>query len=196
MRAAVADFVYLTGWMAMFENQQGLGQKYYQRALELAGAAEDHVTYCRTLRGMSLQASHLGHGPKALELADAAAEAAPAAGPRLVAFLRGQQAAAASMTGADRRTALTRLRETETTTGGMLSAATTRPPTSSTKPTCAGTWATKPDRSRPCVVRTRHETHGSGKGAFTASASSPSASSGCGTSRQLARPGQASSTSV
>ncbi|MBL1101535.1 hypothetical protein [Streptomyces coffeae] len=114
MRAAVADFVYLTGWMAMYENQQGLGQKYYQRALELAGAAEDHVTYCRTLRGMSLQASHLGHGTKALELADAAAEVAPAAGPRLVAFLRGQQAAAAAMTGTDRHTAVTRLRETET----------------------------------------------------------------------------------
>lgn len=114
MRAAVADLVYLMGWMAMYENQQGLGQKYYLKALELAGAANDHVTYCRTLRGMSLQASHLGHGPKALELADAAAEAAPAAGPRLVAFLRGQQAAAAAMTGADRHTALTRLRETET----------------------------------------------------------------------------------
>ncbi|MEV4441078.1 hypothetical protein AB0K09_19065 [Streptomyces sp. NPDC049577] len=61
MRAAVADFVYLTGWMAMCENQQGLWQRYYPRALELAGAAEDHVTYCRTLRGMSLQASHLEH---------------------------------------------------------------------------------------------------------------------------------------
>jgi hypothetical protein len=114
MRAAVADFVYLTGWMAMYENEQGLGQKYYLRALELAGAAEDHVAYCRTLRGMSLQASHLGHGPKALELADAAAEATPAAGPRLVAFLRGQQAAAAAMTGGGRRAALTRLHEAET----------------------------------------------------------------------------------
>ncbi|MEU9337023.1 hypothetical protein AB0D49_28300 [Streptomyces sp. NPDC048290] len=113
MRAAVADLVYLTGWMAMYEDQQGLGQKYYKRALELAGAAEDHVTYCRTLRGMSLQATHLGHGSKGLELADAAAEAAPSAGPRLVAFLRGQQAAAAAMT-KDRSTALARLRETET----------------------------------------------------------------------------------
>ena len=62
---------------------------------------------------MSLQASHLGYGKKALDLADSAAEAAPASGPRLVAFLRGQQAAAAAMTG-DRATALTRLRETET----------------------------------------------------------------------------------
>ncbi|MGW5346508.1 hypothetical protein [Streptomyces sp. NPDC004050] len=113
MLAAASDLVYLTGWMAMFEERQGLGQRYYHQALALAGSAQDHVTYCRTLRGMSLQASHLGYGPKALELADAAAEAAPAGGPRLVAFLRGQQAAAASMTG-DRRTALARLRETET----------------------------------------------------------------------------------
>ncbi|WP_330457409.1 hypothetical protein OIB37_11165 [Streptomyces sp. NBC_00820] len=113
MKAAIADMVYLTGWMAMYEDQQGLGQRYYLRALKLAAAANDHVTYCRTLRGMSLQATHLGHGAKGLELADAAAEAAPAAGPRLVAFLRGQQAAAAAMTG-DRHTAVNRLRETET----------------------------------------------------------------------------------
>ncbi|WP_331726060.1 hypothetical protein [Streptomyces sp. NBC_01012] len=112
MRAAVADFVYLTGWMAMYEDQQGLGQKYYLRALDLAGAAEDHLTYCRTLRGMSLQATHLGHGKKGLELADAAAEAAPSAGPRLVAFLRGQQAAAAAMTGA-RKAAMGWLKEAE-----------------------------------------------------------------------------------
>ncbi|MGV9313997.1 hypothetical protein ACWDR0_17725 [Streptomyces sp. NPDC003691] len=112
MRSAAADLVYLTGWMAMYENEQGLGQQYYLKALELAGAADDHVTYCRTLRGMSLQASHLGYGTSALRLADAAAEAAPSAGPRLLAFLRGQQAASAAMTG-DRQAARTRLRETE-----------------------------------------------------------------------------------
>lgn len=49
----------------------------------------------------------------ALDLADSAAEAAPTAGPRLVAFLRGQQAHAASMVG-DRHQAHTRLREAET----------------------------------------------------------------------------------
>lgn len=113
MRSAAADLVYLTGWMAMYEGAQGLGQRYYLRALELAGAADDHITYCRTLRGMSLQATHLGHGAKGLELADAAAEAAPASGPRRVAFFRGQQAAAAAMTG-DGRAARARLRETET----------------------------------------------------------------------------------
>ncbi|MEU9502049.1 hypothetical protein [Streptomyces sp. NPDC048196] len=113
MRSAASDLVYLTGWMAMYEREHGLGQKYYVKALKLAGQADDHVTYCRTLRGMALQASNLGYGNRALELADSAAEAAPASGPRLVAFLRGQQAHGAAMVN-DRRQAFRRLRETET----------------------------------------------------------------------------------
>ncbi|MFJ9694742.1 hypothetical protein [Kitasatospora sp. NPDC101183] len=111
--AASADLTYLTGWMAMYETAHGLGQKYYIQALKLAREAQDHVTYCRTLRGMALQASNLGYGPKALELADSAAEAAPASGPRLRAFLTGQQAHGAAMV-KDRRQAFTRLAETET----------------------------------------------------------------------------------
>ncbi|MGW6940841.1 hypothetical protein ACWGF3_17830 [Streptomyces xanthophaeus] len=110
--SAAADLVYLTGWMAMYERAHGLGQKYFVQALALADDAQDHITYCRTLRGMALQSSNLGYGPKALEYADSAAEAAPAAGPRLVAFLRGQQAHGAAMVG-DRRQAFNRLRETE-----------------------------------------------------------------------------------
>lgn len=113
MLAAASDLVYLTGWMAMYERRHGLGQRYYVKALKLAGAAEDHVTYCRTLRGMSLQASNLGYGTKALTLADSAAEASPQAGPRLKAFLAGQQAHAESMTGSRRR-AMARLQEAET----------------------------------------------------------------------------------
>ncbi|MGK5450871.1 hypothetical protein [Streptomyces radiopugnans] len=113
MLSATSDLTYLTGWMAMYERRHGLGQKYYLQALNLAREAGDHVTYCRTLRGMSLQASNLRYGRKALELADSAAEAAPKAGPRLVAFLRGQQAHAASMVG-DRRQAFQRLGEAET----------------------------------------------------------------------------------
>ncbi|NGO75260.1 hypothetical protein G6045_06140 [Streptomyces sp. YC504] len=112
MLAAASDLVYLTGWMAMYEKAHGLGQTYYTKALRLAADAEDHVTYCRTLRGMSLQASNLRHAPLALELADSAAEAAPSAGPRLVAFLRGQQAHAEAMVG-NKTQAFHRLRETE-----------------------------------------------------------------------------------
>lgn len=111
--SAASDLVYLTGWMAMYERDHGLGQQYYVKALELAGEAGDHVTYCRTLRGMSLQATSLGHGVQALELADSAAEASPRGGPRLRAFLTGQQAYAAAMAG-DRRQAVSRLNETET----------------------------------------------------------------------------------
>ncbi|MFJ5926459.1 hypothetical protein ACIQF6_28040 [Kitasatospora sp. NPDC092948] len=112
MQAAASDLVYLTGWMAMYERAHGLGQRYYVQALKLAGDAGDQLTYCRTLRGMALQASNLGNGPKALQFADSAAEAAPVAGPRLVAFLRGQQAHGAAMVG-DQRTAFSRLAETE-----------------------------------------------------------------------------------
>ncbi|MFF0290203.1 hypothetical protein [Streptomyces sp. NPDC005262] len=112
MLAAASDLTYLTGWMAMYEREHGLGQQYYLKALKLAKAASDHVTYCRTLRGMSLQASNLRHGQTALKLADSAAEAAPKAGPRLVAFLRGQQAHAAAMVG-DQKQAFDRLREAE-----------------------------------------------------------------------------------
>ena len=110
--AAASDLTYLTGWMAMYETAHGLGQKYFVQALKLARDAQDHVTYCRTLRGMALQASSLGYGPKALEFADSAAEAAPAAGPRLRAFLAGQQAHGAAMV-KDKRLAFARLAETE-----------------------------------------------------------------------------------
>ncbi|MER8234099.1 hypothetical protein [Streptomyces sp. NPDC094049] len=112
MLSAASDLTYLTGWMAMYERAHGLGQRYYTRALDLARESGDQLTYCRTLRGMSLQASHLRFGPKALEYADSAAEAAPQAGPRLVAFLRGQQAHASAMVG-DHRGALARLNEAE-----------------------------------------------------------------------------------
>ncbi|WP_055524719.1 hypothetical protein [Streptomyces graminilatus] len=112
MRAAASDLVYLTGWMAMYEKAHGLGKRYYRQALGLAKAGGDELTYCRTLRGMALQAANLKHANKALELADSAAEAAPQAGPRLQAFLRGQQAHGAALVG-DRRQAHMRLRETE-----------------------------------------------------------------------------------
>ncbi|SHL63647.1 hypothetical protein SAMN05216499_105172 [Actinacidiphila paucisporea] len=59
---------------------------------------------------MSLQAGNLGYGTKALQLA--AAGASPRAGPRLHAFLAGQQAASAAQTG-DRAQAFARLAETE-----------------------------------------------------------------------------------
>ncbi|MFH8367610.1 transcriptional regulator [Streptomyces sp. NPDC018031] len=113
MMSAASDLCYLTGYMAVDEGLHGLAQRYYLKALELAGASEDHLTYCTTLRGMSVQAVDLGHGRTAMRLADAAAAASPAAGPRMRAFLAGQQAHAAAQTG-DHARALTYLREAET----------------------------------------------------------------------------------
>lgn len=110
--SAASDLLYLTGYMAVDEGLHGLAQQYYVKALELAGAAEDHLTYCTTLRGMSVQAVDLRHGAKAVELADAASEASPKAGPRMKAFLTGQQAHAAAQTG-DRSNALKYIREAE-----------------------------------------------------------------------------------
>ncbi|MBL1095314.1 tetratricopeptide repeat protein [Streptomyces coffeae] len=112
MMSAASDLCYLTGYMAVDEGLHGLAQRYYVKALELAGASEDHLTYCTTLRGMSVQAVDLGHGREAMRLADAAASASPNAGPRMRAFLAGQQAHAAAQIG-DRGTALLRLREAE-----------------------------------------------------------------------------------
>ncbi|MYY10386.1 transcriptional regulator [Streptomyces sp. SID4919] len=112
MLSAASDLAYLTGYMAVDEGVHGLAQRYYVKALELAGAADDHLAYCTTLRGMSVQAVDLRHGAKAMELADAAAAASPKAGPRMFAFLAGQQAHAAAQTG-DRVTALRKIREAE-----------------------------------------------------------------------------------
>lgn len=112
MMAAASDLCYLTGYMAVDEGVHGLAQQYYLKALEFAGASEDHLTYCTTLRGMSVQAVDLGHGQEAMRLADAAAAASPSAGPRMRAFLAGQQAHAAAQIG-DRNKALVHLREAE-----------------------------------------------------------------------------------
>ncbi|MGW3556961.1 tetratricopeptide repeat protein [Streptomyces sp. NPDC000963] len=116
MMSAASDLCYLTGYMAVDEGLHGLAQRYYLKALELAGASEDHLTYCTTLRGMSVQAVDLGQGPMAKRLADAAAASSPQAGPRMRAFLAGQQAHAAAQTG-DRRSALMYLQEAETAMG-------------------------------------------------------------------------------
>ncbi|MFI0164780.1 transcriptional regulator [Streptomyces sp. NPDC017095] len=112
MLSAASDLCYLTGYMAVDEGLHGLAQNYYLKALELAGAAADHLTYCTTLRGMSVQAVDLGHGPDAWRLADSAAAASPKAGPRMLAFLTGQQAHAAAQQG-DRTAALRYIREAE-----------------------------------------------------------------------------------
>ncbi|RDG36335.1 tetratricopeptide repeat protein [Streptomyces corynorhini] len=112
MMSTASFLCYLTGWMAVDEGLHGLAQQYYVKSLELAGASGDHLTYCHVLRGMSVQAANLGHGSPAVRLADAAAEASPESGPRMRAFLAGQQAHAYALAG-ERVNALTSLREAE-----------------------------------------------------------------------------------
>ncbi|MEU0985338.1 tetratricopeptide repeat protein [Streptomyces sp. NPDC005953] len=122
MLSAAAFLSYLTGYMAVDEGLQGLAQRYYVKALELAGASADHMTYCHVLRGMSVQAADLGHGTTAARLADAAAVAAPSTTPRMTAFLAAQQAHAYAVAG-ERTQALRSLRETETAMDKAESAA-------------------------------------------------------------------------
>ncbi|MGK5533668.1 tetratricopeptide repeat protein [Streptomyces sp. URMC 129] len=112
MGTASAFLCYLTGWMAVDEGHHGLAQQYYVKALEIAGGAEDHATYCQVLRGMSVQATDLGHGRLGVRLADAAAAAIPTAVPRKRAFFAGQQAHAYAVAG-DRNAALRAIRDTE-----------------------------------------------------------------------------------
>ncbi|MEU2558240.1 transcriptional regulator [Streptomyces longispororuber] len=112
MRSAAADLCYLIGYMAVDEGLHGVAQRYYVKALEFAGEANDYLTYCTTLRGMSVQAVDLRHSRKALRLAEDAAAAAPQAGPRMRAFLAGQQAHAAAQAG-DTNDALRYIREAE-----------------------------------------------------------------------------------
>jgi hypothetical protein len=112
MLSAASDHLYLTGYMAMDERADELAQRYYVKALELAGAAQDHLTYCTTLRGMSVQAVDLGHGRQSVRLAEAANAACPKAGPRMKAFLYGQHAHALAESG-DRSGALLSLKLAE-----------------------------------------------------------------------------------
>ncbi|MFJ9208128.1 tetratricopeptide repeat protein [Streptomyces sp. NPDC102264] len=112
MMSAASFLCYLTGWMAVDEGAHGRAQEYYVKSLELAGASGDHMTYCHVLRGMSVQAANLGHGTAAARLANAAAEASPESGPRMRAFIAGQQAHSYALAG-EKTNALNSLREAE-----------------------------------------------------------------------------------
>ncbi|WP_369185211.1 tetratricopeptide repeat protein [Streptomyces sp. Y1] len=112
MLSAAADHCYLTGYMAMDERLDGLANRYYVKALELARLAGDELTFCTTLRGMSVMHGDLGDGSTAIRLAQSASAASPQAGPRMRAFLAGQEAHAAAITG-DRSLALLRIKQAE-----------------------------------------------------------------------------------
>lgn len=112
MMAAASFLCYLTGWMAVDEGLHGTAQQYYVKGLELAGASDDYLTYCHILRGMSVQSADLGQGSTAVSWANAASEASPTAGPRMAAFMAGQQAHSYAVAG-ERFNAIRSLQETE-----------------------------------------------------------------------------------
>ncbi|MFI2026714.1 transcriptional regulator [Streptomyces buecherae] len=112
MLTAAAMACYLTGWMAMDEGLHGIAQRYHLEGLELAGAADNRTTYGHILRGMSVHAAQVGHGPAATQYANAAADSIPSPGPRMKAFVAGQQAHGYALV-ISSRSALRSLRETE-----------------------------------------------------------------------------------
>lgn len=176
MLAAASDLVYLTGWMAMYERQHRLGQDYYVSALKLAGEAEEHVTYCRTLRGMSLQASNLGYGRRALELADSAAEAAPAAARDSSRSYADNKPTALPWWGTSVRRspgcARRRKRWRAPTTAGRALEGTTARRTCSTSPTYRTRRRTSSGRYEPCASRSASRHPMSGRAGCTPTASS------------------------
>ncbi len=141
MLSAASDLTYLTGWMAMYERAHGLGQQYYVKALRLAQEASDHVTYCRTLRGMSLQASNLRYGHKALSSPTRPLRRLPMPGRAWWPSSAGSRPTpprwSETATGPSSGCARPKWRSPGPIRGGSRSAATTRPPTSSTWLTCS-----------------------------------------------------------
>ncbi|WP_059009373.1 hypothetical protein [Streptomyces specialis] len=116
MLSAAARLCDLTGFMAVDEHLHGLAQRYYGKALELAGAAENPVSYRGTLRMMSVQALDLGHATRALGLAEAAWEGRSGISSRMESFLAGQVAHTHAVAG-NRKRALDLIRVAETALG-------------------------------------------------------------------------------
>jgi tetratricopeptide (TPR) repeat protein len=83
---ASAELTQLVGWMSYDGAQHGLSQRYFIQALRMARAADDETLGAEILSAMSHQASYMGHGSSAVDLARVAARSATTAGvPVLVA---------------------------------------------------------------------------------------------------------------
>jgi tetratricopeptide (TPR) repeat protein len=112
LMGTAARLTYLAGFMNFDENRQGAAQGYYRHAIALAAEAGDQQVYATVLRAMSVQAFHLGHFPRALDLAESAAREAQIVAPGHGAFLIGQLAVAAAGAG-DRWAAVAHLDRAE-----------------------------------------------------------------------------------
>jgi hypothetical protein len=83
---ASAELSQLVGWMSYDGAQHGLSLRYFIQALRLTKAADDECLGAEILAAMSHQASYLGKGSSAVDLARVAARSAAAVGvPVLVA---------------------------------------------------------------------------------------------------------------
>lgn len=83
---ATAELTQLVGWMAYDSAAHGLSQRYLLQALRLAQAAGDRCLGAEILAAMSHQATYLGEGSTAIDLARAAGRTARDVGvPALVA---------------------------------------------------------------------------------------------------------------
>ena len=71
---ATAELTQLVGWMSYDEGMNGLAQRYFIQALNLARAAGDEPLGAEVLAAMSHQASHVGEGSCAVDLARAAGQ--------------------------------------------------------------------------------------------------------------------------
>ncbi|WP_216210924.1 tetratricopeptide repeat protein [Amycolatopsis aidingensis] len=111
--AVAAKLTYLCGFMCFDDEFHGAAQRYYLISLRLAGDAGDVLGYACALRALSVQARMLGHFRQAVDLAEAAADAAAdRVSRRVQAFLFGQCAVAEASAG-DGQTALAHLGRTE-----------------------------------------------------------------------------------
>ncbi|WP_393916465.1 hypothetical protein, partial [Halostreptopolyspora alba] len=120
-----ARLSYLCGFAYFDLEEHGLSQRFYRVSLLLAEEGDDAWSYAVTLRAMSVQAWHLGHGLPALDLASAAVDTAPRGTEGASsAFLHGQLAVAHAGMG-DRNKALACLGSAER----CMEVATSRPGT-------------------------------------------------------------------
>lgn len=70
--AAAAELIQLVGWMTFDAGSYGSGQRYSAQALRLAMATGQRALGAEVLAGLSHQASYLGDGKTAIDLAQAA----------------------------------------------------------------------------------------------------------------------------
>ncbi len=73
---AAAELTQLVGWMSHDIGSHGLGQRYLIQALGLARSANDEALMAEILAAMSHQATYLGQGAEAVDLARAARQLA------------------------------------------------------------------------------------------------------------------------